>query len=72
MLSGVPAGTDVTVEPDRRLAIKGALGQAVPGDAVLILGKGHETGQEFADRTLPFDDSAVTREELARLEGGAT
>ncbi|MGA9597385.1 MAG: UDP-N-acetylmuramoyl-L-alanyl-D-glutamate--2,6-diaminopimelate ligase, partial [Acidimicrobiia bacterium] len=72
MLSGVPAGIDVTVEPDRRLAIKGALEQAVPGDAVLILGKGHETGQEFADRTLPFDDSAVAREELARLEGDAT
>lgn len=67
VLSGMPAGHQVTVEPDRRRAIRNALTRAAPGDAVLILGKGHETGQEFIDRTLPFDDSVVAREELGRL-----
>ncbi|HXF57231.1 MAG TPA: UDP-N-acetylmuramoyl-L-alanyl-D-glutamate--2,6-diaminopimelate ligase [Actinomycetota bacterium] len=55
------------VEPDRRAAIALALAEARPGDVVLIAGKGHETGQEFADRVVPFDDRAVAREELAGL-----
>ncbi len=67
VLSGIPADINVTVEPDRRMAIRFALERAQPGDAVLILGKGHETGQEFADHTIAFDDSLVAREELARL-----
>ena len=69
VLSGVPVDRAVTVEPDRRLAIRNALEMAEPGDVVLILGKGHETGQEFADRVLPFNDTEVAREELARLGG---
>ena len=68
VLSGIPATTAVTVEPDRRLAIRRALSEAAPGDAVLILGKGHESGQEFADHTIAFDDVAVAHEELARLD----
>jgi UDP-N-acetylmuramoyl-L-alanyl-D-glutamate--2,6-diaminopimelate ligase len=54
------AGPDAVI-PDRRDAIAHAIGQARPGDVVLIAGKGHETGQEFADRTLPFDDREVAR-----------
>ncbi len=57
------------VEPDRRAAIRAAVSAAKPGDVVLIAGKGHETGQKFADRVLPFDDRAVAREELAALPG---
>jgi UDP-N-acetylmuramoyl-L-alanyl-D-glutamate--2,6-diaminopimelate ligase len=52
------------VEPDRRRAIELALDQAQPGDVVVIAGKGHEQGQEFADRKLPFDDREVARELL--------
>ena len=38
---------------------------AEPGDVVLIAGKGHEQGQEFASgRKEPFDDVAVAREAL--------
>jgi UDP-N-acetylmuramoyl-L-alanyl-D-glutamate--2,6-diaminopimelate ligase len=33
----------------------------------VIAGKGHETGQEFADQTIPFDDRVVARQELASL-----
>jgi UDP-N-acetylmuramoyl-L-alanyl-D-glutamate--2,6-diaminopimelate ligase len=55
------------VEPDRRTAIARAIERAAAGDVVLIAGKGHEASQHFADRTLPFDDRQVAREELARL-----
>lgn len=44
---------------NREEAIATALSQALPGDTVLIAGKGHEQGQIFADRTLPFDDREV-------------
>ncbi|MEW6060120.1 MAG: UDP-N-acetylmuramoyl-L-alanyl-D-glutamate--2,6-diaminopimelate ligase [Actinomycetota bacterium] len=54
------------VEEDRRLAIRLALAEARAGDVVVIAGKGHETGQEFADHTIPFDDRVVAAEELRR------
>ncbi len=45
---------------DRSEAINEAIDLALPGDVVLIAGKGHEQGQEFADGTVvPFDDRAV-------------
>jgi UDP-N-acetylmuramoyl-L-alanyl-D-glutamate--2,6-diaminopimelate ligase len=59
------AGPDVPHTADRRVAIAEALAGAGAGDVVLIAGKGHEQGQEFADgRKLPFDDCAVAREVL--------
>ena len=39
------------------------------GDVVLVLGKGHEQGQEFADRTEPFDDKTVVAEQWQELQG---
>jgi UDP-N-acetylmuramoyl-L-alanyl-D-glutamate--2,6-diaminopimelate ligase len=62
-------GGDFTVEPDRRAAIRLALREARPGDVVVVAGKGHESGQEFADRTIPFDDRLVAAEEIAVLLG---
>ena len=42
-----------------------AIALAEPGDVVVIAGKGHEQGQEFAGgRKEPFDDVAVAREAL--------
>jgi UDP-N-acetylmuramoyl-L-alanyl-D-glutamate--2,6-diaminopimelate ligase len=55
------------VEPDRREAIARAVAAAGEGDVVVIAGKGHEQGQQFADRTVPFDDREVAREALRRL-----
>jgi UDP-N-acetylmuramoyl-L-alanyl-D-glutamate--2,6-diaminopimelate ligase len=55
------------VEPDREAAISSALERAGEGDVVVIAGKGHEQGQEFADRIVPFDDREVAREALRRL-----
>jgi UDP-N-acetylmuramoyl-L-alanyl-D-glutamate--2,6-diaminopimelate ligase len=58
---------DAEVEPDRREAIVRAVEAADEGDVVVIAGKGHEQGQQFADRTIPFDDREVAREALRRL-----
>ncbi len=58
---------DAEVEPDRREAIARAIGEAAEGDVVVIAGKGHEQGQQFADSTIPFDDREVAREALRRL-----
>ncbi len=63
------ATADVRVLTDRRAAIEEAISCARGGDVVVIAGKGHEQGQEFADgRTVPFDDAAVAR---AALRGRA-
>jgi UDP-N-acetylmuramoyl-L-alanyl-D-glutamate--2,6-diaminopimelate ligase len=64
--AGAPAAP-LRNELDRRAAIGAALAEARPGAAVLIAGKGHETTQTFADRTVPFDDREVAR----ALAGGA-
>lgn len=63
------AQAELVVEVDRRRAIAAAVAWARPGDVVLVAGKGHETGQVFADRVEPFDDRLVT---AALLEEAAT
>jgi UDP-N-acetylmuramoyl-L-alanyl-D-glutamate--2,6-diaminopimelate ligase len=65
-------GGHVEREVDRRAAIARAVVLAGPGDVVVIAGKGHEQGQEFAGgRKEPFDDVAVAREALGSVRGGA-
>jgi UDP-N-acetylmuramoyl-L-alanyl-D-glutamate--2,6-diaminopimelate ligase len=41
---------------DRAKAISSAISDLQPGDALLVAGKGHETGQIIGDKTLPFSD----------------
>ena len=62
IVAGMPAHER---EVDRRRAIARAVECAAPGDVVVIAGKGHEQGQEFADgRKEPFDDRQVAAEAL--------
>jgi len=58
--------TDVkyTVEADRRKAIALAIGEARPGDIVLLAGKGHEKVQVMREGAIPFDDLEVARAAL--------
>ena len=58
------ATTALFVEPDRRVAIHRALAMALPGDCVLIAGKGHENEQIIGSERIPFDDRQVAREIL--------
>jgi UDP-N-acetylmuramoyl-L-alanyl-D-glutamate--2,6-diaminopimelate ligase len=69
ILAGISGEAEII--QDRRSAIAHAIETAEPGDVVVIAGKGHEQGQQFRDRTVPFDDREVAREALRRL-GAAT
>ena len=73
IIDAVLAGMDgsAEVEPERAAAIARALEGAGEGDVVVIAGKGHEQGQTFADRTVPFDDREVARDVLRRLRAAA-
>jgi UDP-N-acetylmuramoyl-L-alanyl-D-glutamate--2,6-diaminopimelate ligase len=64
-VSAERAGGADAVMSDRADAISHVIGRAQPGDVVLIAGKGHESGQQFADKTIPFDDRNVARDALA-------
>jgi UDP-N-acetylmuramoyl-L-alanyl-D-glutamate--2,6-diaminopimelate ligase len=57
-------GVKYSVEADRRKAIGLAIGEARPGDIVLLAGKGHEKVQVTRAGSLPFDDLEVAREGL--------
>jgi UDP-N-acetylmuramoyl-L-alanyl-D-glutamate--2,6-diaminopimelate ligase len=61
------AAGDVEVDPDRAAAIARAVELAREGDVVVIAGKGAEQGQQFADRTIPFDDRDAARDALRSL-----
>jgi len=60
MTEGIKLDESAIVIVDRREAIATAIASAQSGDIVVVLGKGHETGQEVKGEKFPFDD----REEL--------
>ena len=57
-------GAEILEIGDRAQAIYAAIQQARVGDTVMILGKGHETGQEIGDQIHPFDDRLVAAHAL--------
>ena len=67
VLGGVPGATEVG---DRAEAILRGVDALQPGDALLIAGKGHETGQIVGDDILPFDDVEQASVAVAALDGG--
>lgn len=53
---------------DRKEALRLACNMAVPGDIILVAGKGHEKYQEIAGVKLPFDDKQVLVESFKIME----
>ncbi len=68
--SGMSGPAEVVVEPDRRAAVRVAVGLARPGDVVLLAGKGHEATQTTGGTTVPFDDRTEGAAALAERFGG--
>ena len=68
IVAGFEHPANATVQRDRAKAIAAAIGQARPGDIVLVAGKGHEPYQEVAGVKHPFDDTEVAATLLARGE----
>ncbi len=67
VMGGAPEATEVG---DRAEAILRGIDALGPGDALLIAGKGHETGQIVGDDILPFDDVEQASVAVAALDGG--
>jgi UDP-N-acetylmuramoyl-L-alanyl-D-glutamate--2,6-diaminopimelate ligase len=65
ILSACPDAFEV---PDRAEAILRAVDALGPGDAALIAGKGHETGQIVGDTVYPFDDVEQASVAISALE----
>ncbi len=58
------------IDVDRAAAIRKIIALAEDSDIVVIAGKGHETYQIFADRTIHFDDREIAREALEERSNG--
>lgn len=69
VVEGVKNGKcDYTVVVNRFEAIETALDMAKKDDVVLLAGKGHETYQILADRTIDFDEREIVRK-LLNIQG---
>ncbi|PWJ13280.1 UDP-N-acetylmuramoyl-L-alanyl-D-glutamate--2,6-diaminopimelate ligase [Jannaschia seohaensis] len=68
VLAGAPEAVEVG---DRAEAILRGVDMLEAGDALLVMGKGHETGQTVGDMVLPFDDVEQASISVAALEGRA-
>ncbi len=72
VLEGVrQAGGEVCEVGDRAEAILRGVDALGPGDALLVCGKGHETGQIVGADIYPFDDVEQASVSVAVLEGRA-
>ncbi|HYA72693.1 MAG TPA: UDP-N-acetylmuramoyl-L-alanyl-D-glutamate--2,6-diaminopimelate ligase [Roseiarcus sp.] len=61
ILAAAPGAREIA---DRGEAIRAAIAMLGPGDALVIAGKGHETGQIIGERTAPFSDAEAARAAL--------
>ena len=66
VLEGCPEATEVG---DRAEAILRGVDALGAGDALLIAGKGHETGQIVGDDVFPFDDAEQASVAVSALDG---
>ena len=66
MTVGLALNLPSQIISDRQLAIEYAVSLALPEDLVIVLGKGHEQGQEIGGVTHHFDDRLVLK---AAIEG---
>ncbi|MFM8328950.1 MAG: UDP-N-acetylmuramoyl-L-alanyl-D-glutamate--2,6-diaminopimelate ligase [Actinomycetales bacterium] len=66
MTYGLSLKAGAEIISDRRAAISRAVAIAKEGDLIIVLGKGHEEGQEILGKKLPFSD----REELIKAVAG--
>jgi len=66
VLEGAPGAVEIG---DRAEAILTAVDALEPGDALLVAGKGHESGQIVGDDVLPFDDAEQASVAVAALDG---
>ena len=64
ILTGMPEGTQYTVEPDRVKAIHYAMDNAQPNDVIVLAGKGHEDYQEINHQHFPMDERVIVAEHL--------
>ena len=67
ILQACPGAQDVG---DRAEAILRGVAALQPGDALLVAGKGHETGQTIQGQVYPFDDVEQASIAVAALDGG--
>ncbi|GJL95616.1 MAG: UDP-N-acetylmuramoyl-L-alanyl-D-glutamate--2,6-diaminopimelate ligase [Hyphococcus sp.] len=61
VMKGCPDAKEIG---DRGEAIAAGVAMLGKGDVLLIMGKGHETGQQVGDKILPFDDVDVASRKL--------
>ncbi len=66
IMEGCPDANEIA---DRAEAILRAVDTLQPGDALLIAGKGHETGQVVGDDVFPFDDAEQASIAVSALDG---
>lgn len=66
ILAAAPEANDIG---DRAEAILAAVDALQPGDALLVAGKGHETGQVVGQDIFPFDDAEAASIAVAALDG---
>ena len=66
ILKGMPADAPKTVIADRPAAIRWAIDHHLPGDVIVLAGKGHETYQEVDHVKRHMDEREIVAEHLEK------